>query len=209
MKNENVIRFYDDKHQEREIIVKDDNLHSAEKISLRMVKNICIPSLEEHGYKVKKSDLQWISLSENCVYNDAYSLHKNVCGLCLFTFECCKGGENFLATYAPYGKLVHVLEESEYQVVRKATKQQIQLNLTYFFDNVNPPIFKDVNLIAKVAQIKRHFWGGPGLKLLSEKLITKTVNFKEEDAIEAFGRGFSFSEKVQEGKLFEFTGSLD
>ena len=132
----------------------------------------------------------------------------------LFVFKTSRGGEDFLAAYAPYSSKIYLLKDSGDGLPGKAefvdcgaSEGIVRLNVKYSFQENGSGVYKYVYLYFRTARIEKTFFlRRPFLRLIGDSSIRKTVSREHKDELEAFAHGFLFSECYRNSDLFSLTG---
>ena len=215
MENNRKDRIWEEDIPMRKLTVDDAVLFNLKKIYFRQVEELCAPVLKKAGYSVGKIGFRNVNVLANCPFVQELRFYDCVGGvLSLFVFKASRGGEDFLAAYAPYSSKIYLLKDSGDRLPEGAefvdcgaSEGIVRLNVKYSFQENGSDVYKYVYLYFRTARIEKTFFlRRPFLRLIGDSSIRKTVSREHKDELEAFTHGFLFSECYRNSDLFSLTG---
>lgn len=215
MENNRKDRIWEEDIPMRKLTVDDAVLFNLKKIYFRQVEELCAPVLKKAGYSVGKIGFRNVNVLANCPFVQELRFYDCVGGvLSLFVFKASRGGEDFLAAYAPYSSKIYLLKDSGDRLPEGAefvdcgaSEGIVRLNVKYSFQENGSDVYKYVYLYFRTARIEKTFFlRRQFLRLIGDSSIRKTVSREHKDELEAFTHGFLFSECYRNSDLFSLTG---
>lgn len=131
--------------------------------------------LKKAGYSVGKIGFRNVNVLANCPFVQELRFYDCVGGvLSLFVFKASRGGEDFLAAYAPYSSKIYLLKDSGDGLLEGAefvdcgaSEGIVRLNVKYSFQENGSDVYKYVYLCFRTARIEKRFFCGGRFCVLS------------------------------------------
>ena len=215
MENNRKDRVWEEDIPMRKLTVDDAVLFNLKKIYFRQVEELCAPVLKKAGYSVGKIGFRNVNVLANCPFVQELRFYDCVGGvLSLFVFKASRGGEDFLAAYAPYSSKIYLLKDSGDGLLEGAefvdcgaSEGIVRLNVKYSFQENGSDVYKYVYLYFRTARIEKTFFlRRPCFRVIGDCSIRKNRRREHKDELEAFAHGFLFSECYRNSDLFSLTG---
>ena len=214
MENNRKDRIWEEDIPMRKLTVDDAVLFNLKKIYFRQVEELCAPVLKKAGYSVGKIGFRNVNVLANCPFVQELRFYDCVGGvLSLFVFKASRGGEDFLAAYAPYSSKIYLLKDSGDRLPEGA--EFVDCGASEGIVRLNADNLLPVKLcyagntfinVSKYYQGKLKENTMVGAELIGDSSIRKTVSREHKDELEAFTHGFLFSECYRNSDLFSLTG---
>lgn len=168
MENNRKDRIWEEDIPMRKLTVDDAVLFNLKKIYFRQVEELCAPVLKKAGYSVGKIGFRNVNVLANCPFVQELRFYDCVGGvLSLFVFKASRGGEDFLAAYAPYSSKIYLLKDSGDRLPEGAefvdcgaSEGIVRLNVKYSFQENGSDVYKYVYLYFRTARIEKRFFCG-------------------------------------------------
>ena len=153
MENNRKDRVWEEDIPMRKLTVDDAVLFNLKKIYFRQVEELCAPVLKKAGYSVGKIGFRNVNVLANCPFVQELRFYDCVGGvLSLFVFKASRGGEDFLAAYAPYSSKIYLLKDSGDGLLEGAefvdcgaSEGIVRLNVKYSFQENGSDVYKYVS----------------------------------------------------------------
>lgn len=164
MENNRKDRVWEEDIPMRKLTVDDAVLFNLKKIYFRQVEELCAPVLKKAGYSVGKIGFRNVNVLANCPFVQELRFYDCVGGvLSLFVFKASRGGEDFLAAYAPYSSKIYLLKDSGDGLLEGAefvdcgaSEGIVRLNVKYSFQENGSDVYKYVYLYFRTARIEKN-----------------------------------------------------